>query len=188
MSGYTLTQPELYYSLPTPITKASWTTSALLSAATTIPRCLIPAQYFTAPGKSAHFEANGVVQGTATSVTFTFAANLDVTANTPVNSLFTTGTAAVGVAATPMDYTIEGDIVCQAVGSAGLSLQCSGEIDVSVVASGTFSAGRLSAMFSTLLTGLNDEQAYYLELFGACSVSAAGNTNILQQFKVYLEN
>jgi len=197
MSGYTGSQFECFYSLPAAITKNTWTTQAVISApgTTAVPRCLIPAGYFENIGKSIHFEANGVLQATATSVTFTPAIGMDVVGGTIGGTggatLVTLGAYATALATTNLPFTIEGDIVATAVGGSAASpqtiLELDGEMDVSSVASGTFSSARLASMFSATAT-VSNEINLFLELFAACSVSASGNQIILRQFKVYLEN
>lgn len=197
MSGYTGTQFEEFYCLPASVVKNTWTTSAVISApgTTAVPRCLIPAGYFENIGKSIHFEANGILQATATSVTFTPAIGLDVVGGTIGGTggatLVTLGAYTTALATTNLPWTLEGDIVAQAVGGSAASpqtiLELDGEFDVSSVASGTFSSARLAAMFSASAT-VSNEINLFLELFAACSVSAAGNTITTKQFKVYLEN
>lgn len=192
MSNYTGTQPELYYSLPAAVTKNTYTTQAPISAiaSTSVPRCMIPAEYFSQIGKSVHWEANGTIGSAAGTATFVFAAGLDSTAGTIAGSggatLFTAAT--LTPTTTTVPWTIECDLVCQAVGNLGTTIQCNGEIDVHGGATSTWSTSRSSLMFANNLTGLNNEINLFLELFGTWSVSAAGNTTTLQQFKVYLEN
>lgn len=183
-------QGELYYSLAANLTKNTWTAEALVSAPATgsVPRCFIPGGYFNQVGKSAHFEANGTVTATATSVTFTYVAALDSTAGTKGSTIVSTATLAVGTAAVQIPWTIEGDIVAQAVGASGTSLQCNGEVDVGTNVSATWITARNTAMYDTLLTGLNNEVNQYLELFSACSVSSASNQLVVKQLKLYLEN
>lgn len=193
MSNYTGTVgPELYYALPATVTKNTFTTQAVISAAasSSIPRCMIPANYFNVIGKSIHFEANGTIANTA-AATFIFAAGLDATAGTIAGTggatLITTS-ALTPTAATTAPWTMTVDITTTAVGNAGTSLTCCGEIDVHAAASGAWSSGRQATMWGNLLTGVNNEINLFLELFGTWSASSASNTTTLQQFKVYLEN
>jgi hypothetical protein len=201
VSGYTLTQPELYYSLPSAVTKNTYTAQAPISALTTtsVPRCLIPALYFNTVGKSAHWEANGTIANTS-AATFVFAAGLDTSpgtiAGTGGGTLFTMASVTPTAAVTCL-FTMEFDIVCQAVGggnsgtAGGTTLQVNGEIHVSTIANQGWTAGstaKQTAMAGNTVTGVNNEINLWLELFGTWSASAAGNTTTLQQFKVYLEN
>ena len=192
MSGYTLTQPELFYSLPAVVTKNTYTTQAPISAvaSTSIPRCVIPALYFSQVGKSVHFEANGTIGSAAGTATFIFAGGLDAAAGTIAGTgggtMFTTNTLTPTTTTVPWTMTV--DLVCQAVGNLGTTIQVSGEVDVHGGATSTWSTSRSATMFSNSMTGMNNEISLYLELFGTWSVSNVGNTTTLQQLKVYLEN
>lgn len=192
MSQYTATMPELYYSLPAPVTKNTYTTQAVISAAasSSVPRCMIPANYFSLIGKSAHFEANGTIANTA-AATFIFAAGLDAAAGTIAGTggatLFTTS-AVTPTASTTCPFTLEFDLVASAVGNAGTTLQVAGEVNVHAAASAAWSTGRQSNMVNGNVTGVNNEISLWLELFGTWSASSASNTTTLNAFKVYLEN
>lgn len=192
MSGYTLTQPELYYALPAAVTKNTYTTQAVISAiaSSSVPRCLIPANYFSLIGKSAKVWAWGTIAN-ASAATFIFAAGLDAAAGTIAGTggatLFTTA-AVTPTASTTCVFEIDMDITCRAVGNAGTTLQACGEIDVHAASASSWSTARQSAMFDNNLTAVNNEIALYLELFGTWSASSASNTTTLDQFKVYLEN
>lgn len=184
-----MTQSELYYGLPAAVTKNTFTTQAVISApgANSVPRCLIPALYFSTVGKSVQVTAWGTIANTA-AATFVFAAGLDTTAGTIANTLFTTS-ALTPTAATTCVWHMDFDIVAQAVGNNGTTLQVNGLISVSAAASsGAWSAGFQSEMVANNITGVNNEAALYMELFGTWSASSASNTTTLQQFKVYLEN
>lgn len=192
MSGYTMTQPELYYALPAAVTKNTYTTQACISAvaSTSVPRCLIPALYFSNLGKGVKVWAWGTIANTS-AATFILAAGLDAVAGTIAGTggaTLVTTAAVTPTAATTCVFELEFDITTQAVGNAGTTLQCNGEADVHAAASSSWSTGRQTAMFANTLTGVNNEIALYLELFGTWSASAAGNTTTLQQLKVYLEN
>jgi hypothetical protein len=191
MSGYTMTQPELYYSLPTAVTKNTYTTQAILSApgTTAVPRCMIPANYFSVIGKSIHFEANGTIECDS-AASFTMAAALDTTGGT-INAsgiLFTTAALAMSTSATVFPWTAEVDIVTQAIGATDTTLQVNGEVDIHGGATGAWSTARNSSMFSNSLATIDNEVNLWLELLGTWTVSGATNTTTLQQFKVYLEN
>lgn len=193
MSGYTMTQMELLYALPTAVTKNTFTTQAVISAAasTSIPRCVIPAGFFTTPGKSISLYAAGTIANTSTA-TIVFAMGLDAAAGTIAGTggatLFTSA-ALTPTAAVTAPWDLNADITCQAVGNLGTTLQFNGTFTAGAVASsGAWSAGVQAAKFANNLTGVNNEIALWLELFGTWSASAAGNTTTLQQFKVYGEN
>jgi hypothetical protein len=197
MSGFTGVQFEEYYCLPAAVTRNSFTTIVPISAksGSSIPRCIIPANYFSAIGKSLYYRARGTLQSAAGSATFSFAGGIDVAQGVVGGSLFATAnlTPATGT----MQFDIEGDITCQATGQAGTTLQSNG----SVRAAGTtanawvtsFSATGGAAvgaqmLFGNSITALDNEVNQYLELFCTCSASSATNQIILQQFKVYGEN
>jgi hypothetical protein len=204
MSGYTMTQPELYYELPAPVTRTNYVTAtqACMSAliATSIPMCMIPAGYFSAIGKSIHFEANGTVTGT-TSPTFIMAAGLDVVPNTIGGTggvtLFTTPATTTAPTTTAWPWTMEFDITAQAVGggtiatigAGGTTLQLNGEIDVQGAATNTWATGRMTNMMDANLTSVNNEVNLFLELFATWTGTVTtSDITVVQQFKVYLEN
>ena len=203
MSNYTGQQPELYYALPAAVTRSNYVTAtqACMSALTTtsIPRCLIPALYFSQIGKSARCTAAGTVTGTAAAPTVILAAGLDVAAatigGTGGATLFTTPatTTAPGTTTWPWEMTF--DITCQAVGGAasgtagGTTLQLNGEVDVFGAAQNTWSTARMSNMVDTNLTSVNNEINLYLELFATWTGTVtASNITVVQQLKLYLEN
>lgn len=193
MSGYTMTQPELYYALPAAITKNTYTSQAPISAiaSSSVPRCVVPALYFNQVGKAAHVKAWGTIAN-ASAATFIFAAGLDAAAGTIGGTggatLFTTA-ALTPTASVTAPWFLDMDITCQAVGNLGTTLQVNADLTVNNVASsGAWGTGSQETMCANTLTGLNNEIALWLELFGTWSASSASNTTTLQQFKVYLEN
>jgi len=197
MSGYTMTQGELLYSLPVAVTKNTYTTIAPISAvaATSVPRCIVPINYFSAIGKSLSFRARGTLQSAAGTATFSFTGGLDSTAGTLGKTIFATAnlTPATGTAV----FDIEGDIVCQATGQAGTTLQCNGSVRLagttanawltSLAATGGAAAGA-QVLYSNSITALDNEVNQYLELFGTWSASSGTNSTVLQVFKVFGEN
>jgi hypothetical protein len=194
VSGYTLTQPELYYSLPASVTRNNYVTAtqACMSAlaSTSVPRCMIPAMYFSAVGKSAHWEANGTITGTA-SPTLALAAGLDSVAGTIAGTggatLFSAPTITPTATATPFDMAF--DITCQAVGSLGTTLVLNGDIHVHGGATNTWSTARNSNMISASITGINNEIALWMELFATWTGTVStSDTTTLTQFKLWLEN
>lgn len=197
MSGYTGTMYELYYSLPAAVTKNTYTTIAPISAvaASSVPRCLIPANYFNVVGKSIYYRARGTLQSAAGTATFSFTGGLDSTQATLGKTLFATAnlTPATGTAV----FDIEGEVTAQAIGQAGTTLASNGSVRVAGTTanawltsmSATGGAAVSSQMlFSASITALDNEINQYLELFGTWSASSATNSTVLQQFKVYGEN
>lgn len=203
MSGYSGTQYELYYSLPAPVSRSNYVTAtpAAMSALTTtsIPRCFIPANYFSAIGKSLTFYAAGTIANAATAATFIFSGGLDVTpatiGGTGGATLFTSA-AFTPTASTTLPFEINGSIVATAVGGAasgtagGTTLQYNGNIGQSIVATGgAWTASNIATKFSTNITSVNNEVNLYLELFGTFTGTlTSGDITVLQQLKLYLEN
>ena len=193
MSGFTGTQFEQLYDLPAAVTKNTYTTQAVISAIGTssVPRCMISANFFTTVGKSLLLRARFTIANTA-AATFVLAAGLDSTAGTIAGTggttLFTSA-ALTPTAATTCVADLELDMTCQAVGNLGTTIQANGKCLVSSVASsGAWNSTAQLAFFSNTLTGLNNEISLFLELFGTWSASNAANTTTLQQMKVYGEN
>lgn len=188
-----MTQLELLYNLPTAVTKNTYTTQAPISAiaSSSVPRCLIPAGYFTVPSKSLKVKAAGTITSVAGTATFIFAGGLDATAGTIAGTggatLFTSPTYTPATT-TVFPWNLDLDITCQAVGNLGTTLQCNGELRVAVVATSTFSTAPSSMMFANNLTGVNNEISLFLELFGTWSASNAANSTTLHILKVYGEN
>lgn len=196
MSGYTLTQPELYYALPATVTTGTFTTATqkLISAigSSSVPRCMVPANYFSLIGKAMRFEAYGTVSNLATGATFIMAAGLDAAAGTIAGTggatLFTSA-ALTPTASVVCPIRITCDITCQAVGNLGTTLQVNAEAWCNNVASsGAWGTGTQAAMFGNNLTGVNNEQNMWLELFGTFTGTTTSCATVIQQFKVYLEN
>jgi hypothetical protein len=197
MSGYTNTMFEQQYSLQAAVTTNSFTTITVISAkaGASPPRCIIPAGFFSAPGKSLYYRARGTLQSAAGTATFSFTGGLDSTQASLGKTLFATAnlTPATGT----IVFDIEGDITAQAVGQAASTLQSNG----SVRTAGTTANGWITSvnptggalvgaqmLFSNSITTLDNEVNQYFELFCTCSASSATNQIILQQFKVYGEN
>lgn len=188
-----MTQMELLYALSAPVTKNTYTTQAPISAlaSTSIPRCVIPAGFFNTIGKSLSIYAAGTIANTA-AATFIMAMGLDSAAGTIAGAgggtLFTSA-ALTPTAAVTAPFDINADITCTAVGNLGTTLQFNATVTAGAVASsGSWSAGVQAAKFANTLTGINNEIALWMELFGTWSASSASNTTTLQQFKVYGEN
>lgn len=191
-----MTQGELLYALPAPVTKTGFTTatqapvSAL--ASTSVPRCVIPAGYFNTVGKCLKVHAAGTISNLATGATFILAAGLDAAAGTIAGTggaTLLTSAALTPTASVVCPLELDMDITCQATGSLGTTLQVNAISRVNNVASaGAWGAGTQAAMFSNNLTGLNNEINLWLELFGTFTGTTTGCTTVLQQLKVYGEN
>jgi hypothetical protein len=192
MSGYTLTNPELLYTLPAPVTKNAYTTAAVISvpASSVLPHCIVPNGFFGAVpngvGRCLLLEADGTI-ATTSAATFIGQIGYDTAQNTLANPVTYWPILAPTAAITAL-WNLRVKYTCQQVGSAGLTLQVNGEYRQSVVASGALSTAPQSVMFSANLTGINAEVAAYIELWGTWSANAAGNTTTIQQMRLYGEN
>jgi hypothetical protein len=185
-----MTQAELLYSLPTTVTKNTYTTQACMSAlAASAPVATIPGNFFgsvpNGVGRSLLLRAEGTIANTA-AATFALALGLDTTPGTIANSI-TVMTATAPTAAITAPFHLEALFTCQAVGtSGGMTLQVNGFYEMEATASGgTGSASRLGCGFSASLTGLLATTQYYVELFGTWSASSASNTTSLQQMHLW---
>lgn len=188
---------ELYYCLPAAVTKNTYTTIAPISAiaASSIPRCLIPANYFNVIGKSIYYRARGTLQSAAGTATFAFTGGLDSTQATLGKTLFATANLTPPTGTVVFD--IEGELTCQAVGQAGTTLASNGSVRTAGTTANAWLTGMAAVetttvgatmLFSNSITALDNEINQYLELFGTWSASSATNSTVLQQFKVYGEN
>lgn len=184
MSFYSGTQTEVLYSMPAPITKNTFTTSAVISATSASPRAIVPAQFFgpnpNGIGKALYLKAMGTVANTA-AATLQVVLGWDATPGTLGTTLATPWPTLAPTAATTCTWFLEAWITAQAVGGAGLTLQCNGEWRQSVVASGTLSTAPQSIMFQTSSTALNSEAQAAIELWGTWSASSASNTTTINQ-------
>lgn len=186
MSFLTGTQCEVLYSLPSAVTKNTYTTQACMSAlAASAPVAKVPGGFFgSVPnplGRSLYLKAMGTI-ATTSAATFSPALGLDTTAGTGAN-LTTIYSTVAPTAAVTAQWDLEAWITCQAAGeTGGLTLQVNGKwVQSSVASGGALNATGWSAQFAGTLSGLLASTTYYVELFGTWSASAAGNTTTLQQ-------
>lgn len=190
MSGYTMTQAELLYTLAAPVTKNTYTSSAVFSApSATAPVAAIPAQYFgsnpNGVGRALYLKAMGSIATTA-AATFAPTLGIDSAAGTLANGQAIYA-ATAPTAAVTAQWLLEAWITCQAVGQGGgMTLQVNGKWDQSILATGgALSTAPFSAQFAGSVTGLLASTQYFLELWGVWSASAAGNTTTLQQMLLF---
>lgn len=194
MSFYTGTQAELLYSLPATVTNNTFTTQRVISAPTAGTggtHAIVPAGFFgsvpNGAGRALLIKGAGTVANAATGATFANVLALDAVAGT----LLAGGTifslpAIAPTASTTIPWDFEIMVTCQAVGSAGTTLQCNGIFRQAVAASGTtLVATNLSSQVAVNLTGLNSEAQMFLELFCTCSASNASNTISVQQLDLF---
>ena len=186
MSGYSMTQLELLYSLGAPVTKNTYTTEAAFSgvAGTNTVCSLLPGYFLNdnpnPVGRVLKLKAQGTIANTA-AATFAVNLGLDVTPGTKVNSTTVYAASAPTPAVTAV-WDMEAEYTCTAFATSTMSLQVNGHWTQSATASGAAlgSAG-LRSDFQGLLTGIDPRIQLYFELFGTWSASNAANTTTLQQ-------
>jgi len=187
MSFYTGTQAELLYTLPTPITKNTYTTIAAFSGvAGTNPVCSIPAgwavNYVPNPlGRCLMLEAFGTI-ATTSAATFAAALNINPTLATSTGNI-PMAAALAPTAAVTCPFYLKAYFTISAFSTSSMTLQVNGMWQVESVGSGGVpTTTRVGSGFSGSITsGIDPRTTLYVELFGTWSASAAGNTTTLQQ-------
>lgn len=190
MSGLTMTQTELLYSMPVPVTKNTFTTQAVISAlGATAPVAKIPGGYFAENpnpiGRCLYLQAFGSMGNTA-APTFSPAIALDTTAGTALNPI-TIYSATATTSGITVQWNMQAWITCTAFGeAAGMTLQVNGTWGQTTVATGgAGNASGISGQFGGSLTGLTPATTYYVELFGTWGASSASNTTTIQQMFLF---
>lgn len=193
MSGYTMTQPELYYSYSAAGTAlATFTTEASLMGGFIIPQ--IPATFFNKLGElssAVKIRAYGQLGSTTTGPTFTWSLRLLSSATTWSAAgvlLGSSNAATVGASLTGCYWQMDVDAILRtiAAGAATSSLSTSGTVSARGQTQAFIPNDNVSSVVSTLdNTGATQ---YYLWLSAACGTSNAANTISLQGLKIYLEN
>ena len=185
MSFYSGIPSELLYSLPSQVIKNTYTTQAVFSQPTTGAVAIVPANFFSGNpngiGRALLVEASGTI-ATTSAATFQFVLGWDPTVGTLGTTLATPWPTLAPTAATTCVWYLHAIISASAVGSAGLTLNCNGWLDMSVVATGVLSTANQKILFGTQSTGLISTAQAAIEFWGTWSASAAGNTTTLQQF------
>lgn len=190
MSGFTMTQTELLYSMAAPVTKNTFTTQACISApAATAAVAKIPAGYFMENpnpiGRCLYMQAFGLI-GTTGTPTFSPAVALDTTPGTALNPI-TIYAATTQTSTIIAQWQFQAWVTCTAFGeSAGMTLQVNGQWSQATVASGGVgNASGISGQCAASLTGLTPATAYYMELFGTWGTSNVLNTTTIQQMFLF---
>jgi len=193
VSGYTQTQPELYYCESIAGTAlATFTTEASLMGAYPIPQ--IPATFFAKLGtQSSSMKIKARLNiGTTGTPTFTFSARLLTSATSWSAGGILLGSSAALTAASAVTNAwadIDLDTILQSLAAGGATSQVGSFGTVSGSAfpnAGSIPANNTSANNATLdATGATQ---YYLWLSAACGTSNASNKAQLQALKIYLEN
>lgn len=186
MSFFTATQAELLYSMPTAVTKNTYTAiAAITGVAGTNTLCSIPAGFLlndspNPVGKALLLEIFGTM---ATTSAATFAANLNInpTVATSTGNVAVAG-ALAPTAAVTCPFHLKAYITCSAFATSTSTYQINGTWRVESVATGGVptTAAQCSG-FSGSIASLDPRVAQYVELFGTWSASAAGNTTTVQQ-------
>lgn len=197
MSFYTGTVKEQLYCLPTTATKNSYTSNAIFTAGGASmtygvgspPRCIIPAGFFNASPNGVGRTLYGHIAGSAG---VTAAATIAVTLvwNPTPGTIGTTlatpwPTLTLSAAAVQWDLEFWINATQAGAGSTGLTLQCNGKWEQSVVASGVMSTANQQVMFGTSTASLNGEAQAELALAATWSASNAANTTTVQQFQLF---
>src|SRR5215469_11603449 len=185
MSFYSGIPSELLYSLPSQVTKNTYTTQAVFSQPTTGAPAIVPANFFSGNpngiGRALRLTASGTI-ATTSAATFQFVLGWDPTVGTLGTTLATPWPTLAPTAATTCVWYLHSVISASAVGSAGLTLNINGWLDMSVVAQGVLSTANQKIIFQGQSTGLVSTAQAAIEFWGTWSASAAGNTTTLQQF------
>lgn len=193
MSGYTMTQAEVLYSMPAPVTKNTFTSNAVISApATTSPVAKIPGGYFQENpnpiGRCLYLQAFGSL-GNVSAATFSPGICLNTTAgtiSTPAAMPFYSATATTS--GITVQWQCQVWFTCTAFGeTAGMTLQVNGQWSQSTVAGGTGAgnASGISGQFASTVTGLTPATPYYVEMCAAWGTSSASNTTTIQQMFLF---
>lgn len=186
MSGITGQQPELLYTLSSPITKNTYTTQAAFTGVVgTNTVCKIPAGWVmndvpNPVGRGFLFDAHGTIAN-ASAATFAVAMGLDTTAGTIANSTtIYAATAPTASITTVWHCHWEGTI--QAFATSTYTLQINGYWTQSATATGAaLGTAGLRTDFNATITGLSPTVDIFVELFGTWSASSASNTTTVQQ-------
>lgn len=194
MSGYTMTQPELYYSFSAAGTALNtFTTEASLMGGYPVPQ--IPATFFNKLGElssSIKIRAYGNVSDTTVAPTFTLAVRLVTSSVTYSNAaLGWTATALTvnGTSQTNLWWQLDCDLILRSIaaGAATSSVAAFGTVTgPAFTAQGSLPATNVTAVNSTL--DVSGATNYWLWLGAACGTSNAANAISLQGLKIYLEN
>lgn len=186
MSFITGTQAELLYTLPTSITKNTYTTIAAYTGVLgTNTVCSMPPGFLinvnpNPISRALYLMAMGTIANTS-AATFANAINVNPTAGTSTGNV-TINTAYTPTAAVTAQWVVEAWFTCTAYLSSTFTLQCNGSVLYQTIASGgAVSTAPNTQNFAGTFSGLDPRVQQYFELFGTWSASAAGNTTTVQQ-------
>ena len=186
MSFITGTQTELLYSLPSAVTKNTYTTiAASTGVAGTNTVCSIPAGFFlndnpNPVGRALALEVWGTIANTA-AATFANALNINPTAGTSTGNI-TVNAAYTPTASVTAPWNLRAYLTVTAFATSTFTLQVNGAVRYqSVATGGAPTTTAQESGFSGTFTGLDPRVQQYVELFGTWNASAAGNTTTVQQ-------
>lgn len=187
MSFITGTQTELLYAQEATSTKATFSTQAIISATSSNPRCILPANFwqYQGIGRSIMIEANGVFSTTVTP-TLALALCFDTTPGTiNAGTTFTGPAVTTASSVTNACWSMELQCVAQTVGSAGSTVQIDGTFLIGTVAKNTNTAAAINTTMVSTTVSLNSEVSYCIELAATWSASSASNTISVTNFFVF---
>ena len=193
MSGYTMTQPEVYYSFSGASTNlATFTTEDNLLK--TYPPCEVPATFWKTLGsRSSTMKIRAYGQlGTTSAPTFTFSLRLLTSTTWSAGGILLGSSNAITAATTVTlaGWQLDADVTLRSIaaaGSATSSLATHGTLSgTGFPTTGMIPANNVSPVVSTL--DVSGTSQYWLFLSCACGTSNALNLINTQTFKMYLEN
>jgi hypothetical protein len=176
---------EALYTMAAAVTKNNFTSNAIITATSAAARAIVqPSQWAAGPngiGRGIYGHLAGTV---ATTSAATVAVTLiwDPTPGTIGTTLATPWPTLAPTAAVTCLWELDFWLTAQAVGAAGLTLQCNGKWHQSVVGTGVLSTAPQEIMFQTSTAGLNSEAQAEIALAATWSAGAVGNTTTINQF------
>jgi len=190
MSFVTGTQAELLYTLPSAVTKNTYTTQAALSGVLgTNTVCKLPAGWLldgvpNPVGRSLHLRCFGTIANTS-AATFALELGMDPAGGT-LNQGIVINSAYTPTASTTAPWNLDVWYTCTAFATSTATFQVNGTVEYEAAATGGApGTGRQTAGFSGTHSGINPAVDNYIELFGTWSASSASNTTTLQQMLLW---
>jgi hypothetical protein len=190
MSGYTLTQPELYYTYDQAATISVVSASAVTITAT-YPVCEIYGGWFSTLGAkstSLKLKMGGLITATATVPSFVFSLYLSTTNAFAATTLLVAGAANTPSAAANAWWNMDVDIALRALApGAAATISAHGEIRSPVFASPFMVSMPAAGAYSPLAAYSADANAYLWPTL-TLGAATAGNQVTTQYMKLYGEN
>jgi hypothetical protein len=176
--------------MPTPVTKNTYTTQAVISA---LPGsgalARVPGGYFAENpnpiGRCLYMQAFGTL-GNASAATFCPGVGLSATPGTVANSAFFYNPALATTSGVTVQWQCQVWFTCTAFAETSMTLQMNGQWGQTTVASGGIgNASGISGQCALSITGLTAANPYYVELNGTWGTSSASNTTTIQQMFLF---